>query len=326
MHPATTGCDTLSQRAQVRVRYRGPPMHPHRIAWWFAPLLVACEPPDPELLEETVEIAFAARVAGQPFACGTTYPGLGADSAPGTPHDLRFYVHDVRLVDADGTEHPVTLQDDGQHQGGGVALLDFEDGSGACVDGTAATHTTLRGTIGARLRHSSHGSPGLRFRIGVPAEHNHADRSSLPPPLDASAMSWMVDDGHVFFATQGRFGVDATLVHGVQVGSTGCIGEGSSVICTQSNRPEISLPAFEPGEHTVIVDWGALFADIALANPSPECDASTGDTRCTCDSLGPEALCRPLFATLGLEWTSGASTGAQTVFLRAVTTTARAER
>lgn len=276
--------------------------------------LSACQLPDEEPLEETVELRFEARVADQPFACGATFSGLGADGVSGTPQDLRLYVHDVRLVDGDGVEYPVTLDDDGQHQGGGVALLDFEDGRGVCTGGTPALHTTLRGTVGARPRHSAHGPPGLRFRIGVPGEYNHVSRDALPAPLTEPTMSWSIDDGHVFFVARGRFGADAGFVQGVHVGSTGCIGEESDVVCTQSNRPEITLAAFDPADDVVVVDWAAVFAGIPLAGPPADCDTSVEPAVCGCDSVGPEALCRPMFAALGLEWTSGASTGEQTIF------------
>lgn len=104
------------------------------------------------------------------------------------------------------------------------------------------------------------------------------------------------------------------LVHGVRVGSTGCVGEGVDIVCTQPNSPEIALVGFDPAEDAVIVDWAALFADVSLTTPTTDCHESDEHTICTCDSVGPAALCRPMFASLGLEWTSGADTGEQLVF------------
>lgn len=274
--------------------------------------IAACGAPDATLEDEPITLTFEARVVNQRFACGTTYSGLGADGTEGTPHDLRFYVHDVRLVDGDGVEHPVTLDDDGEHQGLGVALLDFEDGRGACTSGTPTLSRTLRGTVAPRPRHGAHAPPGLRFRVGVPAAYDHAPPDTLPPPLGEPTMAW--PSGHVFFAASGRFGDGAAFVQGVQVGSTGCVGEGEDALCTQPNRPEITLVGFDPARHVIVVDWAALFADLPLASPPEGCDAAAEPAECGCDSAGPEALCRPLFAALGLEWTSGASSGEQRVF------------
>lgn len=268
--------------------------------------------------EGPVEIAFEARVGDQPFACGQSYTGLGSDGAAVTPEDFRFYVHDVRLVTVDGTEYPVTLTDDGEYQGDGVALLDFEDGSGACANGTPGRHTTLKGTIGPVPRHGgSHDLAGIRFTIGVPPDQNHADLTTQPAPLNDTTMAWTWNFGHIFFSAWGRFGEADPYSLGVHVGSTGCSGDataGEAVSCTRPNRAEIALAGFDPAHSTVVVDWAALFSDLALATPPPECEQSDGETSCACHSFAPEELCQSLFTPLGLDWSSGASDGAQTLF------------
>ena len=89
-------------------------------------------PPD----ELPVTLTFAAKVGSETFSCGSTYTGLGADDSTVHPVDFRFYVHDVRLIDDSGAEVPVALTQDGLWQYEGVALLDFEDRSGTCANGT----------------------------------------------------------------------------------------------------------------------------------------------------------------------------------------------
>jgi len=79
---------------------------------------------------EPVTLTFDGRVGGEPFECGGSYDGVGSTDTTLEARDLRFYVHDVRLVRADGTEVPVSLEQDGMFQVEDVALLDFEDGSG----------------------------------------------------------------------------------------------------------------------------------------------------------------------------------------------------
>jgi len=284
--------------------------------------LLACEDDHGGgFVDEAVEIAFEARVADLPFACGQTYSGLGNDAGSGTPQDFRFYVYDVRLVTDAGAEHPIDLDDDGVYQGAGVAMLDFEDGTGACNNGTAELHTTLKGTVRAQPRHGSDsgeaGFSGIRFRIGMPAEQNHADLTTLPAPLNDTTMSWTWNAGHIFFAAWGVFGGDAPFDVGVHVGSTGCTGDavaGEVVACTNGNRPEIALAGFDHDTSTIVVDWGALFADLSLAAPAAACTAVGGETSCACHSFGPELLCAPLFAPLGLDWSSGDNVAGQSLF------------
>lgn len=284
-----------------------------------AACLAACEDEHEGFTDEPIEIAFEARVGDMPFACGEDYTGVGSDGAGATPQDFRFYVHDVRLVTADGEEHPVDLEDDGLYQGGGVAMLDFEDGSGACSNGTKALHTTLKGVVRAQPRHGGgeEAYSEIRFRVGVPEETNHADLTTLPAPLNDTTMSWSWNAGHIFFAAWGVFGGDAPFPIGVHVGSTGCTGDatlGEVVACSKPNRPEIALAGFDHDTSKIVVDWGALFADLSVAAPSAACEDVEGEPSCACHSFGPEPLCGPLFGTLGLDWSSGEAAAGQSIF------------
>ena len=295
-------------------------MHLHKIFPLLLLPMVACDASDDGgFVEESVKISFEARVAGEPFKCGRDYTGLGSDGATGTPKDFRFYVHDVRLVTEDGAEHPVDIADDGDYQGGGVALLDFEDGSGACTNGTNSIHTTITGTARAAPRHSSGANhfTGLRFRIGVPEDVNHADLTALPSPLNDTTMSWSWNAGHIFLAAWGVFGGDAPYTAGLHVGSIGCEGDavaGQVVSCANSNRPEIALEGFDVDENRVVVDWGAVWAGLPLAAPPADCEEMDGETTCACHSFGPDALCTSLFTPLGLDWSNGQATAGQSVF------------
>ncbi|MBK9757513.1 MAG: metallo-mystery pair system four-Cys motif protein [Nannocystis sp.] len=282
--------------------------------------LFACEDGHgSEFVDEPVEIAFEARVADLPFACGQTYTNLGTDAASGTPQDFRIYVYDVRLVTDAGEEHPFDLDDDGLHQGGGVALLDFEDGTGACNNGTAELHTTLKGTVRAQPRHSD-GEAGyseIRFRIGIPGEQNHADLTTLPAPLNDTTLSWSWNAGHIFFSAWGVFGGDAPFPVGVHVGSTGCMGDamlGEVVACSNANSPEIALAGFDHDSSKIVIDWGAMFAGLSLAAPSAACEEVEGEVSCGCHSFGPEPLCTPFFSQLGLDWSNGKNVAGQSVF------------
>ncbi len=63
--------------------------------------------------------------------------------------DYRMYVHDMRLLTADGREVPLELIEDGTWQHRGVALLDFEHGSG-CDSGTEPTNASVHGMVRVR--------------------------------------------------------------------------------------------------------------------------------------------------------------------------------
>jgi uncharacterized repeat protein (TIGR04052 family) len=284
-------------------------------------LLTSCDDHDDGgFVEERVTISFDARVGGEPFVCGKDYAGLGADGATGTPQDFRFFVHDVRLIAEDGAEHPVDIEDDGDYQGGGVALLDFENGTGGCLNGSNSIHTNITGTVRAAPRHGGgyvNEFVGLRFRVGVPEDLNHGDLTTLPSPLNDTTMSWSWNAGHIFFSAWGMFGGDAPYPAGVHVGSIGCTGDavaGEVVSCTNPNRPEIALDGFDLDANTVVVDWGAVWAQLPLAAPSADCEEHDGETSCGCHSFGPESLCAKMFAPLGLDWTSGADASGQSVF------------
>jgi uncharacterized repeat protein (TIGR04052 family) len=148
----------------------------------------------------------------------------------------------------------------------------------------------------------------------MPEEQNHADLTTLPAPLNDTTMSWTWNAGHIFFAAWGVFGGAAPFDLGVHVGSTGCTGDavaGEVVACSNANRPEIALAGFDHDTSTIVVDWGALFADLSLTAPSAACDVASS---CACHSFDPEPLCTPLFAPLGLEWSSGKNVASQSLF------------
>jgi len=108
-------------------------------------------PPDapaPGLDPGRVALTFLAEIAGEPFACGRTFDGVGTGGATIEPGDLRFYVSEVRLVRDDGTEEALVLDQDGAWQVDDLALLDFEDATGRCsLAGSRETNRSVRGTV-----------------------------------------------------------------------------------------------------------------------------------------------------------------------------------
>lgn len=265
-------------------------------------LLAACGPTTP--VGTSVELAFEARVGAEPFACGRTYEGIGSTGTALTVSDLRFYVHDVRLVTSAGREVPVTLDED-DFQSRGIALLDFETGGTACEAGNAPTHTELTGTVPEAGPYTA-----LRFRIGVPEARNHLDSGSQPSPLNLTSMYWNWQGGYKFLRFEGR---TTGLTEGVvfHLGATACSGDAmaGTRTCANGNRPEleVALPAgFDPSTHRFVVDVARWLAAIDL-----DTDLG-GELGCMSGPMDPE--CPAWLGSVGLP--SGATQTLVTVEAR----------
>lgn len=250
-----------------------------------------------------VSIQFAAKVGTQDFACGTTYTGQGATSVSVTPQDFRFYVQDVELIDTAGNEVPVILDDCSPWQTPQVALLDFEDGTGACAaEGNSETNSVVTGSA------PPGNYVGIVFSNGVPDSLDHGDPLNAPAPLQPAAMSWGWLFGYKFIkaevaATATPAG-DAEPGLGLfHLGSTGCtnatdggtddFSSGPLATCTNPNRNVVRLMGYALGSSVIVADIGAIFQAVDLSVNNQ------------CHSDG-EPECAPTFATAGVNLTSGA--------------------
>jgi len=250
-------------------------------------------PPQPIALE----LDFVAEVNGAAFACGQSYAGVGTANTEITPVDFRFYVHDVVLIDENGGETPVELDQDGTWQYENLALLDFENGSGPCVNGTPATNTSIRGTA------DGGDYTGVKFTLGVPFELNHIDQTTAPSPLDLSALFWSWNGGYKF-ARIDHTSTSVPTGWNVHLGSTGCTPGGGPTavptVCANEHRVEVTLD-LDPENGTVVADYGALLdaADLSVnVAGAPGCMSFPGD-----------ADCPPVMNAFGLDYEGNASTG-----------------
>ncbi|WP_437941082.1 MbnP family protein [Sorangium sp. So ce341] len=107
--------------------------------------LSGCGEGDEDVVLKTFALSFAAKVGDEPFSCTTTFDGVGTTRSAVKPLDFRMYVYDVRLVRDDGSEEPLSLEQDGIWQRDEVAFLDFEDGTGTCETGSPETRTEIVG-------------------------------------------------------------------------------------------------------------------------------------------------------------------------------------
>lgn len=245
----------------------GPPL--------FLPVVLAgCGPPTPAA--SSIELAFAARVGGEEFACGRSYPGVGTSDTTITAQDLRLYVHDVRFVTAAGAEVPLALDQD-DFQNGAIALLDFETGGSACGSGNAPTHTAITGTLPSAGPYTA-----IRLRLGVPEARNHLDSGSQPSPMNLTTLYWGWQGGYKFMRFEALTD-EASRAVSFHLGATGCSGDATlgTRTCANGNRPEITLAlpeGFSATSHEIVLDVGAWLAEMDLSGDG--CESSPTDPDC----------------------------------------------
>jgi uncharacterized repeat protein (TIGR04052 family) len=252
---------------------------------------------------EPLRVRFAATVGGASVACGTKYDDIGTSKSTISLVDLRFYISNLRLLKADGSEQPVALTQDGLWQLDDVALLDFENGTGPCANGTEQTRDVVEGQVPAGRY------VGVRFDLGLPFDKNHREPTLQPSPLNLSRRFWSWNAGYKFM----RMDIRSTgqpkgwMLH---LGSTGCTPSDTPttvpVSCTRPNIATIDLPAFDPSTDTIELDIKRLLA-------TSDVDANTVKTPIGCMSGLTDPECAPLLSQFGLVATDGRP-GTQSVF------------
>lgn len=238
-----------------------------------------------------VTIRFEAVVDGRPVVCGAPVGPIGSSAATVELEDLRFFVSAVRVIDRNGDEHAVHLDRDAW-QADGVALIDLEDGTGACTNGNATLHDAVTGTTVADE------VVGLRFEVGVPFEVNHQSPALADGPLASTAMHWGWQAGYKFMRLELDNGQGGWRVH---LGSTGCEGAAPAIThCARPNRAAVALDGFDPATNTVVLDLSAWLAHSDVT-------ANTVNTPLGCMGDLDDPDCGPVFAYFGLDLTSGAA-------------------
>lgn len=297
---------------------------------------------NPASADEPFELRFAAQILGEEFVCGREYANVGTTSSLTIPSDYRFFISNVRLLDAQGNATPVNLSQDGIWQYQDIALLDFEDGTGPCQNGNTALNTSIRGSVAPGQY------TGVEFTMGIPFELNHQDILLAPSPLNLSAMFWNWQGGHRFFkfdmATSGRpvpppearkpgammmrSGDNPQRMGGmmrggngddeeaagfsVHIGSTGCAAESRTTAptsaCMNPNHVTVRFEQFDIAQDTVVADIGKVLADTNV-------DINTNETAPGCMSGVRDPECAQVLPGFGLAF-EGKTSGPQQLFHR----------
>ncbi|WP_237072797.1 MbnP family copper-binding protein [Pseudaestuariivita rosea] len=252
---------------------------------------------------------FAAELGGTPFSCTETYNGLGTADSPIQVLDYRMFVSNVALITEDGATVPLELEQDRRWQVETIALLDFEDGTGSCTNGTAETNMTVRGTV------PEGNYTGLRFNIGVPFDWNHGDPTLAPSPLNLTAMFWNWRGGYKFIKfettpvsadgmnmaqdmhTEGAHGHSAASGWFLHLGSTMCQSNSRTdppeSPCANLNVMTVAFDAFNALRQQIVIDPAPVIAASDLTMNTPE--TSPG-----CMSFPNDADCATVLPKLGL--------------------------
>ncbi|WP_438014628.1 MbnP family copper-binding protein [Sorangium sp. So ce315] len=248
-----------------------------------------------------VELKFEGRVGDDVFSCEDSY-AVGTSQTEVRLNDFRVYLHDVRLRRADGELVPVTLDQDGLWQHQDVVLLDFEDRSGSCANGTQETNSVVRGAVPAGEY------DGLSFKVGVPPELNHGDASTAPSPLNLSGLWWGWTAGYKFLRIDSITAADqgAFIVH---VGSTSCAkGADGEVTCERPNIAEVAFQDVDPLATTVLVDYAALVLNSDVGG------SAGADGGCMSEPENP--ACALVFTQLGIDIADGSPRPEHQAFFR----------
>lgn len=276
-------------------------------------LLAACSNMGPFTSGQSVNIQFAGVINGQPFACGQSYANVGTTKSTITPSDFRMYVSEVKLVRKDGSTVPVALTQDGVWQYQNAALIDFENGTGPCRNGTAPTNTSVRGTVPAGEY------TGVELTVGVPFALNHQDPTVAPSPLNSTAMFWNWQGGYKFIkfdtASSGVSeqkpaapnAMGPVTRYSVHLGSTMCASASKTQApqaCQSPNRVTVRFDKFDLAKGVVVADMGAV---LSAANV----DVNAQGTSPGCMSFPKDADCPPVMGALGLAYDGQAAAGPQ---------------
>jgi uncharacterized repeat protein (TIGR04052 family) len=250
-----------------------------------------------------VTIRFRAKVQDRAFACGERYENLGSAHTSVDPADFRFFVQDLKLIDKSGAAVPVSIAVRSPWQDSAIALLDFEDQTGSCGQGTAATNDVIVGTVPVA------DYTGIEFSNGVPEDLNHIDPVTGPAPLQLdSALSWGWLTGFKFFIAELHQTQDASTTDAdggiapggaglLHMGSTGCkANEG----CLHANRNLVQLTGFDPDKDVIVADIANVFTNTDLTQDSQ------------CHSAG--MTCPALFKQVGLDFQTGERLPTQSVY------------
>ncbi|MBZ4420419.1 MbnP family copper-binding protein [Myxococcus sp. RHSTA-1-4] len=271
--------------------------------WWLLPSLLLMQGCGES--EKTYTVRFSPQVREQALTCGTSYTDIGTSRSVIELLDFKLYVHGVTLVRANGERHALALEQDGTWQREGVALLDFEDGTGTCDTGSPQVRMEV---VGTAPEHDDY--TGLEFKVGVPAEMNHLDGATAPAPLNAPGMWWSWQGGYKFLRLDVRSRTNESFFF--HLGASGCKGSvAEGFTCAAENQVTVALTGFDPERNQVVLDAAGLYSELDVDRVAN----GTTDSTAGCMSSAADPECPGFFEQLGLA-VDGSSIAPPSTFFR----------
>lgn len=260
------------------------------------------------------------------LACGDTLVGQGLDRSNAVEvNDLRFFVSDLRFLDKDGKELPVTLDENDfqlDHEAGFVSLVDLTSNVvGACTpdvfpdsEGTKRVHEAVTGTTLVSKVES------LRFNVGVPqAVMKKAIQENTgegqPSPLGDLQWPWSVGWRHFALNFALRSAVGEPGIGFVHLGSLDCSAAMTDLAlsdrdhCTYVNNPAVALDHFSLADDLVTVDIAKILEKLDFVGDLYD---GTGNVTgqgpgVACHSMPDQPDCLSVFEAFGMSIETGKS-------------------
>lgn len=260
-----------------------------------------------EVTKRSVSINFDAVVGDEDLVCSENgaakvYENLGTSNASASIADFRYFVSEVKLKMEDGTTQTLVLENNNNQYysevNGSVAILDFEDNTGNCINrgNDSDIYTTITGEIETNSEIT-----GVEFTVGVPFELNHIEFPTIPA-LTKSSMSWSWASGRKFTKLEVN-PVDSNNTAGdifnFHLGSTSCSDADSDSYtdeCIQANRVLISFDDFDPETQEIVIDYAQLLANVDIVDDQ--------GYKSGCMSFLGDPECQSMFSAIGLDYVS----------------------
>jgi uncharacterized repeat protein (TIGR04052 family) len=299
------------------------------------PLSGCSSDPEPEPEQPAAfSLSFVAVANGKEVGCTDAIGGLGPGGKITVElSDLRFYVSNLKLLDADGQPVSFTLDDNEfQYNGkdGSVSLIDLTGTTeGACAassiafaEGTKRVNAAMKGTTLVSQVAS------VSFDVGVPQQvmketiAAHTPEGA-PSPLGEMYWTWATGYRHFVFNFAVDAGADGKGDGYVHIGSRDCGPADGHALedranCTYVNTPTVALGAFDLKKNVVQVDLPAILKDLDFVAPiyDPMTFMVIGQgpgVECHSSPMQPD--CPLIFPRLGLDLTTGkAEAAADAIF------------
>ncbi len=262
-----------------------------------------------EDMQQNVVVNFATKVNDMDFRCGDTYQIGSGQSKALQINDLRYYLSDISLKSATGSETKLALVNDNAWQNDEIALMDFRENcllNSGIDNGLNASLSNTQVIANASVEALNTASE-LCFTVGLPDHVNHADPDSADSPLNVTGMNWIWLVGHKHF----RFDAiadpqNSATAFNFHLGNTGCsnaLGEDGSndfgqapvSSCLAVNTPRFCVAFNDLTTQDIVLNVDKIFAETDIMYNTP-------DTPKVCMSGANDPECQSIMSRMNLDF------------------------